>query len=260
MPYTRFDNNSSLIRSGHPKWFCDSINIWHGTNIIVLDDDTSIHDAWNEKFLNIQHVKMFHSYKASELLHHRINPDWPILYLVDYELLNDVKNGLDIIEEFNLNNQAILVTSCFEDIAIRNRCENIGVKIIPKSFVPYIKINQIPKTEHTKTVVFINDDETMRMTWIFSAEEAGQIISTYSSFDKFLNEINCFNKNTVIYIDSDLGNNIKGENCAKDLFDKGFTEIHLATGYPKDHFSYMPWIKSIVGKEPPFLLMQENIV
>lgn len=86
---------------------------------------------------------------------------------MDYELLADIKNGLDVIEELNLNGKAILVTSCFEDIAIRNRCENIGVKIIPKSYVPYIKIIETPEKELINTVVFIDDDEMMRMTWIF---------------------------------------------------------------------------------------------
>jgi hypothetical protein len=98
----------------------------------------------------------------------------------------------------------------------------------------------------------------MRSTWLFAAEEAGITISTYASFDEFLNEISNYNKDTLIYIDSDLGNNIKGEICAKHLFDEGFFEIHLATGYSKDMFSPMPWIKAIVGKEPPFLVSQGN--
>ena len=249
----------NLARSTHSNWFCDSMNIRYGTNIVVLDDDPSIHDAWNERFSNISHVKMVHYYNASELLQNKVDPEMPVLYLVDYELLTDVKNGLDVIEELNLNDKAILVTSCFEDITIRNRCENIGVKIIPKSFVPYIKIIQFPRAENIGTMVFIDNDEMMRMTWIFSAEEAGKTISTYPSFDAFTNEINNYDKSTPIYIDSDLGNNTKGEDCAKNLFDMGFTEIYLATGHSKDRFSHMPWIKAIVGKDPSVLLTQENI-
>ena len=193
-------------------------------------------------------------------MQHKLDQSVPVLYLVDYELLADIKNGLDIIEELKLNDKAILVTSCFEDMAIRTRCQNIGVKIIPKSYVPYIKIIQMPKTEYTNILVFIDDDEMMRMAWTFAAEESGKSISTYSSFDEFINEIDNYNKKTIIYIDSDLGDNIKGEICAKYLFDKGFSEINLATGHPKDRFSHIPWIKTVVGKEPPFLLTHENII
>lgn len=246
-----------LLRSNYPSWFCDSLNIKDDSVIVMLDDDPSIHDAWEERFETLSHVKRIHTYNISELLQHKINPFMPILYLVDYELLGDVKNGLDVIEELKLNDKAILVTSCFEDMAIRTRCEHIGVKIIPKSYVPYIQITQISGSQDSNRIVFIDDDEMMRTTWIFAAEEAGQSISTYSSFDEFIHELNNYSKSTLIYIDSDLGNNIKGEICAKRLFDQGLREIHLATGHSKDRFNHMPWIKTVVGKEPPFLLTQE---
>ena len=249
----------NLVRSNNPGWFCDSMNIKHDSVIVVLDDDPSIHDAWNERFAAVSHVKLIHLYNASELIRYKTDQLMPILYLVDYELLADIKNGLDVIEELQLNDKAILVTSCFEEIAIRTRCQSMGVKIIPKSYVPYIKIIQMPKPEHTCNLVFIDDDEMMRMTWAFAAEDAGKSIATYSSFDEFINEIDKYNKKTVIYIDSDLGNNIRGELCAKHLFDKGFIEIHLATGHSKDRFSHIPWLKTVVGKEPPFLLTHENI-
>lgn len=230
------------------------MNIRYGTNIVVLDDDISIHDAWNERFSNISHVKMFHFYNAIDLGQYKVDPETSILYLVDYELLADVKNGLDVIEELNLNGKAILVTSCFEDIAIRNRCENIGVKIIPKSYVPYIKIIETPEKELINTVVFIDDDEMMRMTWIFAAEEAGQSISTYSSFDEFVNEINNYCKNTLIYIDSDLGDNVRGEDCAKLLLIRGLLTFILPLVIREIDFAKCHGLKQLLVKNHLFNL------
>jgi signal transduction histidine kinase/FixJ family two-component response regulator len=241
-----------LARSSHPSWFCNSININYDSLIVILDDDPSIHDAWDERFAIIPHVELIHFYKVAELLQHKIDPTMPILYLVDYELLADNKNGLDVIEELTLNDKAILVTSCFEDSHIRIRCENIGVKIIPKSFVPYIKIIQVPSTEYTSPLVFIDDDEMMRTTWAFAASNAGKKIALYSSIDEFMSVIDDYGSDTVIYIDSDLDHSIKGEIEAKKLFDLGFTEIHLATGHSPNQFGNIPWIKSIIGKLPPF--------
>ncbi len=240
----------NLIRATPPAWFCETLTI-KSTSIVVLDDDPSIHEAWNEKFANISDVKIAHFSSASDFSH-SIDACKTTLYLIDYELLADEKNGLDIIEEMQLNDRAILVTSSFEDLKLRTRCKNIGVKMIPKSYVPYIQIIQIPTNECNK-FVFIDDDEMMRTTWCFAAEEAGIRLSTYPSFEDFTNTMDNYSKNTIIYIDSDLGNNIKGELCAKTLFDKGFTEIHLTSGHPPEHFDDMPWIKTIVGKEPPFL-------
>lgn len=50
------------------------MNIRYGTNIVVLDDDISIHDAWNERFSNISHVKMFHFYNAIDLVQYKVDP------------------------------------------------------------------------------------------------------------------------------------------------------------------------------------------
>jgi len=248
----------SLIRAGIPSWFCETLNITSESLIVVLDDDPSIHDAWDERFSKIPYIEIAHFYNTSELSQHHIDSTQAALYLIDYELLADFKNGLDIIEELNLNDRSILVTSCFEDIDIRSRCENMGVKIIPKSYVPYIKIIQVPIPSCVSNFVFIDNDEMMRTTWIFAAEAAGKKISTYASFEDFTNEMDNYCKSTILYIDSDLGNNIKGEVCAKHLFEQGFIEIYLTTGYEKGRFPPMPWIKKIVGKEPPFLLTQED--
>jgi hypothetical protein len=47
-------------------------------------------------------------------------------------------------------------------------------------------------------------------------------------------------------------NGIKGEEIAEKLFDMGFNNIYLATGYDADYFSDIPFIRGIVGKSPPF--------
>jgi hypothetical protein len=52
-------------------------------------------------------------------------------------------------------------------------------------------------------------------------------------------------------IDSELCGDIKGEDIAKDLHDKGFTDLTLATGHGPDKFKHLPWLKA-TGKEPPW--------
>jgi len=241
----------NLLRSAPPSWFCESLTFHLNSTIVVLDDDPSIHDAWNERLNSISGVDIIHFSRPSELLNN--NDSLTInYYLIDYELLNENENGLNVIDELHVNKQSFLVTSCFDDMIVRSRCEKIGVKIIPKSYVPYIPIKLVNKVSKNNNLVFIDDDEAMRMVWNFAAEEAGKTISTYASIEEFIDAIDMHDKETVIYIDSQLGNNIKGEIFAKELHLKGFTEIYLSTGYSSNKFEYMPWIKSIVGKQPPF--------
>lgn len=101
-------------------------------------------------------------------------------------------------------------------------------------------------------LVFIDDDELMRMTWFFVAEQAGKVLHVYAHPNEFIKQMSQYSKNTTIYIDCDLGDTISGESYAKTLYDNGFKSIHLATGYPAEKFSPQPWLKSIIGKVPPF--------
>lgn len=240
-----------LPKSAYPAWFCKQIEIGNDYNIIILDDDMSIHDAWKERLRHIPNIHLSHFYKASDLIDAYITQPIKHFYLIDYELLNDNITGLDLIEKLNLCEHAVLVTSCFEDKELRARCEKIGLKIIPKSYVPYIPILN-PINLQSSNLVFIDNDDLIRKAWLFAAQNSGLNISTYSSPSEFNNDLDKYSKDIPIYIDSDLGNNIKGEHYAKYLHDHGFKELFLTTGYQPEHFGHLPWIKAIVGKEPPF--------
>jgi FixJ family two-component response regulator len=252
----------TLNRSVTPDWFCDAIFINDRTQTVILDDDPSIHHAWIERFSKVTDNKLIHFYKASDFIekYHDIKYKTG-LYLIDYELLNDNMNGLDVIQKLSISDKSFLVTSCFEDKDIRERSIQHGNKIIPKSYVPYIPIQYAPIQSQNfinkNQIIFIDNDELMRATWIFAAKAAGISISTYTSFNEFKKVSNQYEKNILIYIDSDLGDEAKGEVYAKQLFEQGFTEIHLCTGHHPQQFSNMPWIKSITGKEFPFIHHKE---
>jgi hypothetical protein len=101
--------------------------------------------------------------------------------------------------------------------------------------------------------IVCDDNDLLRMTWQCAAKNAGICLYTYSSPNEFKNAISQFEKTTAIYIDSDLSNGLKGEIFSKELHQQGFTEIYLTTGFAPGHFQNMSWIKSIIGKTPPFL-------
>lgn len=238
-----------LCRSEKPLWFNDDLHICNNFTIAILDDDPTIHDAWKIRFLPFSNITLLHFFTASDLI---TTVDSGIcLYLIDYELLADHQNGLDLIDSLKLHRISILVTSCFEDSRVRERCEKLGVKIIPKPFVPYIPIVNSIESRNSD-LVFIDNDDLMRTAWVFAAKKVGLTISTYSSSQEFNNELDKYSKNIPIYIDSDLKENIKGEEYAQYLYELGFTELYLATAYSSKCFNNMPWIKEVIGKTPPF--------
>lgn len=113
-----------------------------------------------------------------------------------------------------------------------------------------IKLSFITKAEK-ENYVLIDDDSLTRMTWESRARRSGIALRTFSSPQEFDVIKKDLSKNTVIYIDSELGD-IKGENFALVLHNEGFTNISLATGHPAENFQEFKFLKSIISKNPPF--------
>jgi len=102
------------------------------------------------------------------------------------------------------------------------------------------------------SAVLIDDDALVRKNWEITAEKKEIEIKTFGSADDFFEAADKISKNTVIYIDSELENGVKGEEIAKKIYSLGFTEIYLETGHPKENFRNVAYLKDILGKEPPF--------
>ncbi len=145
--------------------------------------------------------------------------------------------------------------------------ENVGTTITiklptikaPDSFAEIsdpMSSHQTAKTEKHRIkydAVLIDDDfELIINMWKISAQSNNKKLITFQDPKDFINQIDEVDKNTPIYIDSNLGNGVKGQDIAKLIFDLGFKEIYLATGYQASEFFPMPWIKGIVGKTPPW--------
>jgi len=240
-----------------PDWFQDNIILSSNTHIIVLDDDESIHNIWQAHFrehLGKKLVTLDHFYESSNFSKYcKTSRSENDLFLVDYELINSKETGLDLIEQLDLKDQAILVTSRYEEPEIRERIKRPGIKIIPKSFAPYIPISVVNNlVQKQPELIFIDNDKTLTEAWNLQASLVKKKIAAFNCSEDFKKVMSCYNKDISIYVDSDLNEQISGEMFAKFLYEQGFQNLYLSTGYEKDRFDYMPWIKNIVAKEPPF--------
>lgn len=117
-----------------------------------------------------------------------------VFHLVDHELLGQPSNGLALIEHLQIASQSILVTSHYEDPAIREHCATLGVRLIPKwlaGFVPIV-VNHL--------------------------------------FE------------------------VPGSRCdvPQPHIEHRTSPIEQKTGYRAEDFGELPWVKGILGKEPPW--------
>ena len=107
--------------------------------VLVLDDDTFMHGAWNKRFENIllqkPLMKLLQFSQGEDLLAFLLSLSETelnrICLLSDYELLNQKLNGLDIIEQQKIPH-AILVTSHYGNAGIISRADRLKIRVLPK--------------------------------------------------------------------------------------------------------------------------------
>ncbi|MCD6047070.1 MAG: sensor histidine kinase [Gammaproteobacteria bacterium] len=248
---TQFEIILPECKSG--EWFRSEIVIEKNGTIVILDDDDYIHQIWDERFpidfLQKHQLEIFHFNNPHSFVKFCQGKTFnKTIFLLDYELGKYQETGLTLAKMLNIGQYATLVTSRYEDEDVRENCKKLGMKIIPKSFAELTPIRVFEPTE----IIFIDDEEIIGEFWKDSAESAGKTISVFQDPRDFMRIVHLYPKDALIYIDSSLGNGLKGEDFAKQLYEMGYQNIFLATGFSKDHFKDVTWIKDVIGKEPPW--------
>jgi PAS domain S-box-containing protein len=152
MNVTSTPNEGTTIQLTFPRiaaesWIAQTIHLVPNSIIVILDDEESIHGAWDARFayylklyptLNVHHFKQ--GQEALDFFNTLSPKDKDrVVFLSDYELLRQAKNGLQIIEESGIQNTT-LVTSYYSNTQIRDKAIELGVKILPKQMASIIPI------------------------------------------------------------------------------------------------------------------------
>jgi signal transduction histidine kinase len=139
----------TLPRADSPSWFVPQIKVQHSQHVVIFDDDQTIHQIWKDRFdpicktnssVNLHHISTVNAFR-NFFRNHFTDQDESI-YLMDYEIVGTNETGLDLIEQCGIQQQAILVTSRYEDALIQERCQKLSVKLIPKMMSAFIPIHQ----------------------------------------------------------------------------------------------------------------------
>ena len=123
-----------------------------------------------------------------------------------------------------------MVTSHFEDLSIRSEAESMGVKIIPKGIAAFVPITWDQGETQCIDAILIDNDPMMHLTWGRAAERSQKRIRAFYSVEAFQRVAEEFNMATPLYVDSDLGQGIRGEVEAERICRAGFENIFISTG------------------------------
>ncbi len=100
--------------------------------------------------------------------------------------------------------------------------------------------------------VLLDNDELVRLNWKLRASEVGVQLTTFESWSELKDSLEAMSKETIFYIDSDLGNGVQGEELARSLCDQGWRDVNLCTGRSADEFEHLDYIRDVIDKSPPF--------
>ncbi|MEI6805085.1 MAG: PAS domain-containing protein [Myxococcaceae bacterium] len=103
--------------------------------IVIVDDDPSIHEAWDLRFSEISHSEVKHFTQGRKALEYVMSLPQSlkshVYLLTDHELLNQDINGIDLINQLNLK-KSILVTSHYLNNDLIAEVKSCGTKMLPK--------------------------------------------------------------------------------------------------------------------------------
>jgi len=230
-------------RTSKDDWLADSIQLYEGDTVVVLDDDNSIHLAWDLRFQRIRQdhplIKARHFEQGQEAIDFinglSAENKQKIFLFADYELLQQNMNGLDVIARTKTTRCA-LVTSHYANKDVRKAAAQSKTRILPKQLASEVPIHigkaatQIAdSTLKTVDVIFIDDEVCLLESYKMFA--SGKIVDTYSVPEEFLDAVAQYPKNTRILLDQNFANSaLKGIQIAEQLHAMGYTRLFLLSG------------------------------
>jgi PAS domain S-box-containing protein len=230
-----------------PSWIADEIKIGLHDIVIILDDDSSIHMAWDARFesiiekapgLVVHHFEVCQ--EAIDFINRIPEADRDKIYLLtDFELLKQDLNGLHVVEKTGVK-RSVLVTSHYVNAIVRERAIKIGTKILPKQLASEIPIIIDDGNEHETQknseglrivdLVLVDDNRNFANTLIDFVFDQ-DVVDYYFDPRQFLAKLDQYPKNTRIYLDNNYSMvDTLGIEIAKDLHDLGFTRLYVLSG------------------------------
>ena len=220
--------------------------------VVVLDDDPSIHQVWKKRLRSLGYKIISFSGPVSFKNYIKSLPDFKdILILSDYELIGHKETGIDLIDELGISQNSILVTSHYDEAKIIQDCKRLNLSLVPKSMAGIVPISV--QTSPQFDLVYLDDDKYLRMAWEMEAKKQNRKILSISEPSQLESTLPQLGLETPFFLDRNLGEDKpKGEAIAKTLYDKGFKNLYLCTGYRKEDLPESPWIKEVLPKKVDF--------
>ncbi len=224
-----------------PLWAAMAIELNSNDIILVLDDDSSIHGAWDMRFESLlkahPSLSIKHFTQGSECLAFIQNLSTAdqarVFLLSDYELLNQDMNGMDVIEKAGAQ-RSLLVTSHYAEAEVQQKAMEKGTKILAKDLAAEISIavREALKIESGEKIIYLlEDDQMLAESLMMTLESKGVIVTHFTRPEDFITALPNLPKGGALLTDLNFnGSQLDGTHAIEAAGKAGFTRNYLFTG------------------------------
>jgi len=250
-----------LPKISPPSWFVPTIKLRPMIDVVILDNDEHMHRIWETRLLSYNNdiniislysLQEFFSWEKEKKLGNNT------LYLCEYELIIQGQDQIGLIEKLKNGEQSILLSSHADDLQVIKKCKEFDFKLLSKLMIEHSRITLLTPFDQLKSAVLIDDDQMVHNLWALSAKRYDINLETFFNYEDFKTTLSFTSKDMVIFIDSNLSDDIKGEIIAEELYYLGFTQLYLITGEQADDFTLNPYLIDVFDKTPPWMVRKNN--
>ncbi|MBF0442237.1 MAG: hypothetical protein HQK54_10050 [Oligoflexales bacterium] len=242
-----------------PFWFVSEIILQPSSKVVLGPADSQVADAVRSLISKPRFTEMGVSLVCLDSLEQLENAalsgilaNKNTLLFLGETIPGEEISAIDLPHRLNLAQSPYFLIKEISDCRLPIGSTDKDVKIIPLSMLQFVDFKIVGGISENLDCVLLDDDMLIRMGWEYEAKQKNVRLKTFEFPDELMRNLKYVGFETKIYIDSVLGNGIKGEDVAKELFDKGYKKIYLATGFSESHFEDIPYILEVRGKNPPF--------
>lgn len=226
------------------------VNIPTDTHLAFVDDQNLIHEVWRSLLPSELPPERIHFFSTGEEFYswRESNREKNSISFIDHDLSADGETGIDLIERCQCRESSFLLTGRAAEESVKGRAREKGIRLIDKAQQGQIRFNLEGSGAE---IVLIDDARANRIAWSARARQEGQSIETFESAEAFFIAESKFSRKTPIYVDYLFDGAAIGGVIAERILKAGFTNVFLATAYPKEKVSAPVGIRGVVGKEFP---------
>lgn len=236
-----------------PKWYIDRILVKHKAGIIVIDDEYKYYKSLKERFDDAGITSHYFSSKEhfETSLKNLLYPLRDYIIIVDYEFTGQRYDGFEIIAGHCLFDNAIMMTNMADEQHIMDKCKELEISLIPKKLGDSIIIEKAKRCPDHLKINFLDDDNSILNILKKDAKLYGLKANFFSDAQEMVRKVKeNKDRDAIFFIDFSL-NKTTGDVVTTELFELGFNNLHILTGYDVCDLPPMYNVKSISNKGFP---------